>query len=82
MKTQKLSFNAISGVLSRSEMKKIMAGSNNDATCQALVKRGDGSGGTVVIENQTPGSAAGAPGMIHYCCSSCCTATWAYHSGC
>ncbi len=29
MKTQKLSFNAISGVMSRSEMKSIMAGSGN-----------------------------------------------------
>ncbi len=33
MKTQKLSFNAISGVLSRSEMKKIMAGSGGSGTC-------------------------------------------------
>ena len=32
MKTQKLSFNAISGVLSRSEMKKIMAGSGDDGS--------------------------------------------------
>lgn len=66
--------------LSKDEMKKVMGGVMA-ANCQALVTRSDGSG-TTVIENQTYDSASTASGMVHWCCASCCTASWAYHDGC
>jgi len=65
--------------LSKDEMKKVMGGLAQP-TCQALVIGGQGD--PVVIEGQTASSAANAPNMIHWCCDSCCTASWAYHDGC
>ena len=55
MKTQKLSFNAISGVLSRSEMKKIMAGSSSGEVCSLKACSSDsdcGSGGQCTCKEQ------------------------------
>lgn len=55
---------------------------NGGSSCQALVQQGSNSQGTVVIEGLSSGAASSYPGMIHWCCDSCCTATWAYHDGC
>lgn len=72
-------------LLSNEEMKKVMGGIEDPgdfgANCQALVERSDGNG-TTVIQSQTSDSAQNAPGMVHWCCDSCCTASWAYHDGC
>ncbi len=79
MKTQKLSFNAISGVLSRSEMKKIMAGSG---TCQTLDTPPGAPAGTGYVNTGVMYGSASDGSHTHYCCDSCCSASWSVHTGC
>jgi hypothetical protein len=73
MQTKKMSLANINGKLSRVEMKNIMAGV---ASCQALIA--DGVGGRTHVEvNLTSAQAQSNVNMIHWCCSSCSTASWA-----
>ena len=74
MKPKKLSFSEIKNVLSRSEMKQIMAGSG---TCQAKVSTGNGS--WVPIIGLSSQEAQSYPGMTNWCCASCSSASWAVH---
>ncbi|MDO8997843.1 MAG: hypothetical protein Q7U77_14550 [Sediminibacterium sp.] len=64
-------------ILTRLQMKRVKGG---HGTCQALVQNSNGD--INVIENQTAGSASSAPGMLHWCCDSCCTASWSYKDNC
>jgi hypothetical protein len=63
--------------LSRDEMKKVIGGQNAPGTCQALIAAD--SGGYFVITGISASTASGASGMVHWCCDSCGTATWAVH---
>jgi hypothetical protein len=67
-------------VLTISQLKRIFGGQASSGNCQALVT--GGTGDLVVIEGQTATSAQNAPNMVHWCCDSCCTASWSYHDGC
>jgi hypothetical protein len=73
MQTQKMSLANMQGKLSRAEMKNIMAGSG---TCQALVYPGTG-GISFRIIGLSAAEARNYPAMVHWCCSSCSTASWA-----
>ena len=53
-----------------------------DGNCQALIERSDGVGGTVVIDGIDSASASTATGMVHWCCTQCCTATWSNKDNC
>ena len=70
--------------LSKDEMKMVVGGLEDNSpvsgNCQALVR--GGLGDAVVIETLSPGEASGINDMIHWCCDSCCTASWAYHDNC
>ena len=57
--------------LSRDEMKKVMGGSS----CQALVQAA--SGGYTVFTGLSSGEAQSQGGMVHWCCDSCSSASWA-----
>lgn len=74
MKTTKMSLANIQGKLSRTEMKKIMAGSG---TCQAKVATGGGS--WVPIIGLSSSEAQNYPGMTNWCCDSCSSTSWAVH---
>jgi hypothetical protein len=87
MKKLKLNLQQFEGaeVLTRSQLKKVLGGGGGDGTgsggnCQALVSGNEG--GTVVLEGMDASTAQNVADMIHWCCDSCCTATWAYHNGC
>ena len=81
MKKLKLDFQQMDAeVLTRSQMKTILGGLSSGGNCQALVP--GNNGGTVVLEGIDSSTAQNAPGMIHWCCASCCTASWSYHDGC
>jgi len=66
--------------LSRNEMKNVMGGYVDAGTCQAQIR--NGSGDLVVVENLSSGAAQSAYGMVHWCCSQCCTASWSYKDNC
>jgi hypothetical protein len=76
MQKQKMSLANMQGKLSREEMKNIMAGlQQSTGTCQALIA--DGTGGRTHIEvGLTSAQAQSNINMIHWCCSSCSTASW------
>jgi hypothetical protein len=85
MKKLKLNLQQFEGaeVLTRSQLKQIVggeAGTGGGGNCQAQVVGGEG--GLIVIEDQTASGAQNAPNMVHWCCDSCCSASWAYHDNC
>ena len=57
--------------LSRDEMKKVMGG----GTSQALISVN--GGGQTVIQGLSSSEASGMEGMVHWCCDSCSSASWA-----
>jgi hypothetical protein len=57
--------------LSKNELKALIGGV---ATCQAQVQI---TGGTTVVTGLTQQQASTAANMIHWCCDSCSSATWA-----
>lgn len=72
--------------LAKEELKKFKGGSEavvgeleaagTGGTCQALISVGVG-GRTSVRVGLTRAEASTHPDMIHWCCSSCATASWA-----
>ncbi len=61
--------------LSREQMKNVKGG--YEGTCQALIEPGMAGNPPVVVTGLSMGEASGANGMIHWCCDSCSTASWA-----
>ena len=69
-----------SDILSRLQMKKVKGG-HSSGTCQYEAPT---EFGTVPITGMSMADAKENARIngTHWCCDSCCTATWADHSGC
>lgn len=67
--------------LTRIEMKNVFGGyMPADGTCQGLFSNPNPGGPNVLLTGLSSEGAQTAE--VHWCCDSCCTATWADHTGC
>lgn len=74
---EKKSFES-SDILTRLQMKNVKGG--HAGTCQGLYANPWPGGDNIRLTNLSAEDAQSAD--LHWCCDSCCQATWADHSGC